>query len=106
MKPIIAILAPPSGAKCDFCSYPQAYASYPCEDFVAARDPIFGEHLLKGNWAACRECDSLIRAENWNGLLDRSTARFKEDCGVIPPGFREHVRQIHEGFRKHRRLEC
>ena len=30
----IAVVPPPSGPRCDFCSYPDVYAVHTCDDFV------------------------------------------------------------------------
>jgi hypothetical protein len=105
----IAIVPPPSGPICDFCSYPEAFAPHSCDDFTHEKFTTRSTDINStstGSWAACRTCDELIRSEQWQQLLDRSVGRFVELFGFEPPGLRDYLRRIHNLFRQFRRAPC
>jgi len=105
----IAVVAPPSGPLCDFCSQPEVHAVHTCQDFVHEKFKTeFGclNSESIGSWAACRACDELIQAEQWERLLDRSVGRFVELFGFEAPGLRQHIDGIHRLFRQFRKQPC
>lgn len=67
---------------CDFCA-----ARGPLTFDVEGRDRFFG-HFKSGNyiedngeWGACAECEKLIRAKDWHGLMERAIAGT---CALFP----------------------
>lgn len=104
--------APNEGPICDFCSDPKVHASLPCETFIAPNAVLESAGFTAesvGHWGACLECDRLIKADDWKGLLNRSINKFAENHGPLPSGMlgavREMVRGLHEEFRQHRKME-
>ena len=100
----LKIVPPPSGPICDFCSDPEVYSSLPCESFTFPEGNWVHESL--DHWAACKECDRLIREEKWEELLERSITKYKEKYGFLPPGLKKSVRGLHRLFRAHRKREA
>lgn len=106
---ILKLERPDDDHICDFCSSPGVYASHAAHDFVdpATKGTSFVSES-KGAWAACKACDELIRAENWDGLAQRSAEKFFEKyAGMIDPRltfakFKQEMYALHEEFRKHR----
>lgn len=57
----------PGVPRCDFCLIGQVAYTVPVESFVVAPG-----HGSLGDWAACAECGTLIKANKWNLLVHRA----------------------------------
>ena len=104
----LKIVPPSSGPICDFCSEPEVFSSLPCTDFVVPDLSLFPGWTTESlsHWAACKECDRLIREEKWEELLERSITKYREKYGFLPPGLKKSVRGLHRLFREHRKREA
>lgn len=76
----IDVVAPPSGPICDFCSHTPVVARYHANEFemksIVGELP-FGLHQMSvGDWAACSDCEKLIDALDWEGLVARAVVTF------------------------------
>ncbi len=61
----------PGTAKCDFCSaHAMSLHYFPCRDAY-----ISSECISRGGWAACRICQTLVKAGERDKLLQRACAR-------------------------------
>lgn len=97
---------------CDFCSVHEnnpPTAFYPCKNFQYQPSRM----TLLNDWAACKECDQLIQAENLSDLIIRSVDTYLKRYGlyVMTKGglrirtrleIKNHVTQIHIKFWNHR----
>lgn len=75
---------------CDFCG-----DQNPCWDYDCAQFDLedFGSI---GGWAACDGCSTLIEAEDYEGLLERS---LDNPLGRTDPEYwRARIGPIHQGF--------
>jgi hypothetical protein len=84
---------------CDFCHAVREHL------FISrAQDRMVGEMrdgtivLDDGGWGACEECEALIRARDFQGLIDRSASSFLDRHPEIPMEFALlRIRQIVNG---------
>ena len=77
---------------CDFCGSVHGLRSYP--------NDVFGV-----DWYACEDCSALIQNEDWNKLIDRSTAAYMA-LQSIPEGEQNALRQQVENQVKAFRTFC
>lgn len=62
----------PGVPRCDFCLIGEVGYRLPAESFVIAEPQGgFPGHGSDGDWAACPECGTLIKAAKWNLLVER-----------------------------------
>jgi len=74
---------------CDFCGNAQTLREYPTQ-----RGGV--------TWYACPDCDRIIKAEDWNRLIERSFAAYARIRPVPDseePILRRHVARLVEDFR-------
>lgn len=86
---------------CDFCSSDQISTFFAAKDFTYIE--VEGVQLNStGGWAACKECTELIKAGDWEGLLDRSVEKLREINPQLAclPGIRQEIETIHRQFRE------
>jgi len=108
-------VAPPDGeVVCDFCSGPEIFKTYDCEDFVtsaiqvephaASQHPRMRVvHNSRGGWAACKICAELIDQDRWDDLAERSLATLLLSEPSLAPFKHEvliHLRRMHQEFRQ------
>lgn len=60
----IDLAVPPSKYVCDFCRGEPVVSLYPCRDFSVPEC----QFNSRGAWAACRECNALVRQKNFTKL--------------------------------------
>lgn len=77
----------PGNPRCDFCIVGTPMFVVPARDFVASpprgSDIATAGHGSYGDWAACPECASLVRADKWAQLVHR-TWLLSPRRGVLP----------------------
>lgn len=68
-------------AVCDFCGSRPVAWDVTCEDFVVADSKHFadgdGDHVSRGDWAACEPCGTYIEARSALRLLARAITTYK-----------------------------
>lgn len=70
---------PEGGEKCDFCNNRPVTAHYDAEDFVMQVVGVTKPAVdlgSGGSWAACSQCEVLIDADDWEGLVNRAISFF------------------------------
>lgn len=86
--------------KCDFCSTPlREPVRFGCRSFSFQFGPIIFN--MNGDWAGCSMCSTLVYAERWDELLERSL----NTCASTPeavPVLRRYVALLHGKFRENR----
>lgn len=68
-----------TGGRCDFCNADHPAWRLPARDFTL---PAVPNHGSMGDWAACDKCAALIRADNWEALVDQSAGRAYQRLGT------------------------
>jgi hypothetical protein len=93
---------------CDFCSAPGIYANYPARSFTAwelqKQDGSTMNVNSQSDWAACKACASLIDANEWDALVERSILWFRRNWGAALPEaeLRSAITDLHRRFRENR----
>lgn len=74
----IRVVPPPSGPICDFCSERPVTARYHAETFEMKSNLVETpfHQMSMGDWAACSDCEKLIDAYDWEGVVARAVTAF------------------------------
>ncbi len=99
-----------SELKCDFCSTKPISRSYDAAPVRVDMGHAF-VHFCDTRWAACSVCASLIDANRWDDLTDRSMALWRAEAerSGLPlstqdlTAIRAAVSQLHQRFREARK---
>lgn len=103
----LKIVAPPDGPLCDFCSCRPVTARYHAKDFemesVNISLPVHQQSI--GDWAACSDCENMLDANDWEGIVARAVTYFYKNhpeleamCLLTGMKFEDFKRQMKEDF--------
>jgi len=74
------IVAPPTGPLCDFCSCRPVTARYKALTFEMQQSEACSISGLRqgsvGDWAACSDCEKMLDANDWEGIVARAVVYF------------------------------
>ncbi len=73
------VVAPASGPICDFCSCRPVTARYTAKTFELhpGAFPLSSLHQMSvGDWAACSDCEKMLDANDWEGIVARAVFYF------------------------------
>ncbi len=91
---------------CDFCCSREDKVvwAYPCTTFeMKVTEDIGG--TSHGGWAACDKCHELIKANNREGLVQRSFENLVHTEGLISPFYKMAIKELHQTFFANRKGE-
>lgn len=104
----INITAPKEGPICDFCSCRPVTARYKAKTFEmkSAIFPLSSLHQVsEGDWAACSDCEKLLDAYDWEGIVARAVTYFFKNhpelelmCRLTGMAFDDFKTQMKEDF--------
>ena len=80
--------------KCDFCYADEPGWVIPARSFVSLASNS------GGNWAACDDCERLIRRNDWNGLIRRVKAAWESRHGPMEAPVEAGIRHLYRQLRK------
>lgn len=96
LDPDVVLLS--SSGECDFCYVDHAPWTLPARPFLL---PGTVDTLSVGDWHACLDCATLIRADRWDDLVTRAVRMFVEHRGPCPNG-EASLAVLYRALRKHR----
>jgi hypothetical protein len=84
--------------RCDFCNDELPEFVLPVRDFILDIDRGQGS---TADWAACRECATMLERDDWNGVRRRSMAKWQDKHGDYGAPDRERlINRLYRQVRK------
>lgn len=85
--------------RCDFCQVDETAHVLPVRSFEL---PVIAGYASQGDWAACERCAELLGRDEWNALIRRVTAQWRESKGFeMPTAAQDALRPLYRAVRKH-----